>query len=371
MSTRLDVERTTPYQESFRTEKVRSQFDIPEQETLSKAWTLDLDLPHDWTVGLIVGPSGSGKTTVAHEAWPDATHYDGSEPTTNWPHDQAIVDAFPQDLDVRAITETLSRVGFSSPPAWLQPYQTLSTGQRFRADMAHLLSQDHDGPVIIDEFTSVVDRTVAKSISHAVQKYARRDDQPIVLVTCHYDVQPWLEPDWVIDMADQSVVVDPSFQRPKIHVDIHPTHRQAWKVFREHHYLDHSISDATHCYVATWDDRPVTFVGVLHQPHPTVGNLKRVTRLVTLPPFQGLGIGTQVLTTISEYYRDNGYRVIIITSHPGLMVALDRDEDWRCIRSPSRASQHRGPKQTLRDKGSHKRKTATFECHSGGPESLK
>lgn len=362
MSTRLHVEVTTPYEETFRTEKVRSQFDISEQDTLSQSWTLDLDLSDDWTIGLVVGPSGSGKTTIAHEAWPNAAHYDGSQPVTDWPKDCSIIDGFPESLDVRTITETLSRVGFSSPPAWLQPYHTLSTGQRFRADMAHLLSRDHDRPVIVDEFTSVVDRTVAKSISHAVQKYARRDNQPIVLVTCHYDVQPWLEPDWVIDMADQSVVTDPSFRRPDISVDIHPTHRSAWEIFRKHHYLDHSISPATACYVATWDDRPVTFVGVLHQPHPHVENMKRISRLVTLPPFQGLGIGTRVLTEVSTHYRDEGYRMIIITSHPGLMYALHRHEDWRCIRSPSRASRHEGPKQSLHEKGSHKRRTATFEC---------
>ena len=57
--------------------------------------------------------------------------------------------------------------------------------------------------VAFDEFTSVVDRTVAKVCSAAIAKGIRQGHIPcrFVAVTCHYDVAEWLEPDWVLDMA--------------------------------------------------------------------------------------------------------------------------------------------------------------------------
>jgi ABC-type lipoprotein export system ATPase subunit/GNAT superfamily N-acetyltransferase len=371
MSAELHVTRETPYEDTFRAEKVRSQFDIPEQDTLQHDIVLDWTLPEEWSIGLIVGPSGSGKTTLAHEAFPDAEHYDGNEAVTDWPADEAIVDGFPDALDTSELTEALSRVGFSSPPKWLQPYHTLSTGQRFRADMARLLADPSDGLRVIDEFTSTIDRTVAQSVSNAVQRYARDHGQQLALVTCHYDVAEWLSPDWVADLRTEEVVTDTSFRRPPIDLDIEPVHRSAWKIFREHHYLDNSISDASHCYVAYWDGRPVAFVGVLHHPHPHDSTIKRVTRFVTLPPYQGLGIGTAVLNAVCQHYRDQGNRILIITSHPGLMQALNGDEAWRCARGYSRSSKHTGPKQSLSRTGSHRRKTATFEFVHGWEESVK
>jgi len=56
-----------------------------------------------------------------------------------------------------------------------------------------------DGAVI-DEFTSVVDRNVAKAASVALVRYIKKNNiKNVVLSTCHRDILEWLEPDWVID----------------------------------------------------------------------------------------------------------------------------------------------------------------------------
>jgi len=364
MSSQLTLTNETPYTETFRSEKVRSQFDIQEKDTLTHSVTLDWDIPESWQVGAIVGPSGSGKTTLAHEQFTDAELFDGTEAVIDWPEDKSIVDGFPDSAEVRDITEALSKVGFSSPPNWLQPYHTLSTGQRFRADMARLLIDETDAPKIVDEFTSTVDRQVAQSISHAVANYARSQDAQFVAVSCHYDILDWLEPDWVVDLETQEVVTDPPFQKPEISVEIKPVHRKAWQIFREHHYLDHSINAAAHCYVGYWNEYPVTFVGVLHFPHRSTDKFKRITRFVTLPAYQGLGIGTSVLNAIAQHYRDNGNRLTIVTSHPALMYALNNSTVWRCTRSPSRHAKHAGD-DNMNDTSSAKRKTATFEYDGG------
>jgi ABC-type ATPase with predicted acetyltransferase domain len=49
----------------------------------------------------------------------------------------------------------------NSVPSWYKPYQVLSNGEKFRADLARKLKSN----TVIDEFTSVVDRTVAKAAS--------------------------------------------------------------------------------------------------------------------------------------------------------------------------------------------------------------
>jgi len=367
MPSELNVTNETEYVDTFRAEKVRSQFDIPKPETLSHTLSLEWNLPHEWNVGLVVGPSGSGKSTLARQAFDDVPYYDGSKPVHDWPDSESVVDGFNDDHTTSEITEALSRVGFSSPPTWLQPYRTLSTGQRFRADIARVLLDGDGGRKVIDEFTSTVDRTVAKSISNAIAGYVRTEDQQIVLVTCHYDVADWLEPDWVADLQTEEVVSDPPFRRPEIGVEIKPVRRQAWEIFKDHHYLDNSIAQSAQCWVGFWNDEPVTFVGVLHQPHKTTKKFKRVTRVVTLPDFQGLGVGSQVLDAVCHHYRSDGNRITIVTSHPGLLRSLNKNGKWQCISGLSRNAKHAGDskKTSMANTTSAARKTATFEYIHG------
>ena len=56
--------------------------------------------------------------------------------------------------------------------------------------------------IVFDEYTSTVNREVAKFGSYALQKAIRRLGKKFIAVTCHYDVIEWLEPDWVFDTAD-------------------------------------------------------------------------------------------------------------------------------------------------------------------------
>src|SRR5204863_2808518 len=101
---------------------------------------------------------------------------------------RSVLDGFPVDVPIKELIELLSSVGFSSPPAWLRPYHVLSTGQQFRVTLAWLLAAaPSDRLVVCDEYTSVVDRTVAQIGSAAVAKTVRRRGQRFVAVTCHED----------------------------------------------------------------------------------------------------------------------------------------------------------------------------------------
>src|SRR5207248_9622357 len=147
-----------PVARTPRVQQVEGLFDLPPSGEASLSWDVALPLgERPWHVGLIVGPSGSGKSTVARALFADAFERQARPPA--WPHDRSVLDAFPPDMPVKEVVELLSSVGFSSPPAWLRPFRVLSTGEQFRAALARLLAFAPE-PAVVDEYTSVVDRTV-------------------------------------------------------------------------------------------------------------------------------------------------------------------------------------------------------------------
>jgi ABC-type dipeptide/oligopeptide/nickel transport system ATPase subunit len=144
----------------------------------------------DWQVGVIVGRSGSGKTSIAKQLYPEA-YIRGFE----YSH-KCVLDDFPEDLETGEITKTLCSVGFASPPDWLKAYDCLSQGEKMRVDIARALCLDQN-EIVFDEFTSVIDREIAKVSAFAISKAVRRSKKKFIAVTCHYDVVDWLDPDWV------------------------------------------------------------------------------------------------------------------------------------------------------------------------------
>jgi len=307
---------------SFRVQQVAGMFDVPITERSVERFEVEVpDADEAWEIGAIVGPSGSGKTTVARSAFGDAV-YAGHD----WRDGCAVVDGF-GSVPIRQVTHTLTAVGFSSPPSWIKPYAVLSNGEQFRCDLARALLLDHP-LVVFDEFTSVVDRTVAKVGSAAVSRAVRsgRLGKRLVAVTCHYDVLQWLEPDWVVDMATRTLTRG-CLRRPRIRLQVVRCAHTAWEMFARHHYLSGSISRGATCYLALWANRPVAFCAVVGS-YGHVGR-KRVTRIVTLPDYQGIGIGARLLDYVAAQQRAAGFRISIRASHPAVIGYCKRSSSWR------------------------------------------
>jgi len=314
-------------QKTFRSSKVAGMFDIEWTGETTTQITHDQlpDTDENWQIGLVVGPSGSGKSTVA------ANKY--GEPQKNKWTNGALVDDFREDLSITDICNALSHVGLSSPPAWLRPYSTLSMGQQFRANMARLIIENDI--VFVDEFTSVVDRNVAKISSSAVSKAIRKTNKRLVCCACHYDIVEWLEPDWVLDMASGTLARG-RLHRPKIKLQFGLCDKSAWRVFKGNHYLSSELSRAAKCYGLWAKDEMVAFCGVLHFPHPKSKIIKKESRLVCLPDYQGFGFGNRLSELVGEDLRKQGFRFLSVTSHPAMIAHRARSRLWKMKRAPSR-----------------------------------
>lgn len=315
---------------SFAVDSVRGMFDLAAAGESRESFAVELPADdEDWRIGVIVGPSGSGKTTVAREAYGKRFIEGGFR----WDKSKAVVDHFGQ-LSMKTVTAMLTAVGFSSPPAWVKPHHVLSGGERFRCDLARALLAPGQ-LVAFDEFTSVVDRTVAKIGSAAIAKSIRkgRVAKKFVAVTCHYDVLDWLEPDWVLDMSSQGLARGRLWRRPAIRLEVAPVHRGAWQLFRRHHYLNHDLSSSARSFVAFWGDEPVAFSAWTHRM--TRGRIKhdmREHRTVVLPDFQGVGIGNRVSELVASIFTGAGGRAFSTTSHPGMIHYRSASPLWRTER---------------------------------------
>lgn len=191
----IKVRNKTKDHNSYRSARVKSLFNAERGNEFNLDANIDID-DMDWQIGLIVGPSGSGKTSIGKQLFGGGKLvdlYDG------WDSDLPIVDAISPSGDFDAVTGALANVGLGDVPSWLRPFHALSNGQQFRAGLARLITDAPD-EVIVDEFTSVIDRQIAKIGAMAFSKGWRRNkSKKIVLLACHYDIIEWLQPDWVFD----------------------------------------------------------------------------------------------------------------------------------------------------------------------------
>jgi GNAT superfamily N-acetyltransferase len=313
---------------SYRAARVKSLFNAEK----GCDWEKTVELPiegKEWQIGLIVGPSGSGKTSIGNRIFEDEPIYDLY---SGWDSNKPIVDCIDPEGDFNIVTGMLSAVGLGDVPAWLRPFNVLSNGEKFRAGLARLACERPEHAVV-DEFTSVIDRQIAKVGAAAFAKTWRRGKGQIVLLSCHYDIIEWLQPDWVYDTAEARFYErDCLRQRPKLELQIYKVRGTVFpRLFKQHYYLDLAMPVAAECFVGFINGEPVCHLCVA--PLFTA-NAYRATRLVVMPEWQGIGVGTRFLNAVCEYHLQGrgrcGYKLPVFfhTSHPQLCGALRHSKKW-------------------------------------------
>lgn len=308
---------------SYRAARVKSLFNVETGANFQLDAELDLDSA-PWQLGVIVGPSGSGKTSIGRAMWGQGAVYSPA-----WPEGQPIIDAITPDGGFDAVAAALSSVGLGSVPTWLRPYGVLSNGEQFRANLARLIAEA-PAQAVLDEFSSVVDRQIARIGAGAFAKAWRRTSGQAVLLSCHYDILDWVQPDWVFDTATGQFQRGWLRRRPRIDVDLWQCGWEHWPAFEPHHYLKLPRMIAATNYVATVGGQLVAHLAVSTRSR----NEARACRLVVMPEWQGAGVGLRFLDAVCELWRMGANRygrpmpTLFHTSHPGLASALRRSTRW-------------------------------------------
>lgn len=346
----IDVVRRISVDESSRMKQINGLFDVPQTTEIKREWKGEIDLDinaDDWNIGLIVGPSGSGKSTIAKELFGDLV-----DVALSW-NKSSVIDDFDLSLSTEKIAEVCQAVGFNTIPSWKKPYDVLSTGEKFRVSLARRLIEGGD-LIVVDEFSSVVDRQVARIGSYATQKFTRRNNKKFVAVTCHYDVAEWLDPDWILEpetMNFKRVRLRriPKGSRPEINVKIRAVDRSAWKLFSRYHYLTANVSVSAKAFCLFVDDNPAAIAMMMHQPISSRPGITKpgiiiyyVSRLVCLPDYQGLGFGPLLSDTICSAFSSIGYETRTYPAHPSLIRTYAKSKNYQCVR---RAGSFHGSKR--------------------------
>jgi GNAT superfamily N-acetyltransferase len=203
-----------------------------------------------------------------------------------------------------------------------------------------------------------------------VQKFARKNKRKFVAVGCHYDVIEYLNPDWVLDMATRSFTRRLLRRRPELRCTIGRLPRAAWEVFAKYHYLTADLHQGAAGYGIWCEGVLAGSAWVIPCPissGPDKGKaVWRVSRVVTLPDWQGLGLAMILLDALGADYRAVDRRLRMYPAHPSFVRSFDRSPMWTMIKKPGVfSSKNKAGNSEVRDRMGG-RPCAVFE-YAGPP----
>lgn len=130
-------------------------------------------------------------------------------------------------------------------------------------------------------------------------------------------------------------------------------------MFSKYHYLNHELNPSSKCYLLKVNDNIAAFCSLIHFPHP-VRSYRKVHRLVVLPDYQGLGLGTLF---IEELAKRSDKPFAITTSQPSLIWSLRKKDNWLLTRNTRNTRNARNTGKLAKELNktlSNKRITTTF-----------
>ncbi len=346
----------SPVRSTARVLQVRGMFDLAPATVSRLEWDVNLPLDdRNWHIGLIVGPSGCGKSTIARHLFSEALA--AAEKLPEWPSCGAIVDGFPETTPIKTRNQpfVVGRllVAACMAAAIPGPLHRRAVSRGSGQTLGLLSGTCGHGRVHVNggsDRGTCRQRCVGEDGSPARAPF-RRGHLPRrrgSLVAARLDV---------FCPATNTFTWRCLQPRPSIRLRVYRCTLETWSLFRPHHYLSSEISPAAVAFLAEWQRRPVAFSAWINALTKHGG--KREHRTVTLPDYQGVGIGHRLSNFCAALWKTLGHRAVSTTSHPAFIAARLRSTDWRLTRSPALAKRpgrcHRAMKH------SRTRLTAGFE----------
>lgn len=338
--------------ESYRCQRAANSLDIDVEKKSLHEFRVVADVESSFNIGLIVGASGSGKTTLAKDIYGSGAFKEYLDPKL------PVIEQFPKEMGYDECAEILSGVGLTSVPCWIRPAYTLSNGQKARAEAALAMFLSDSPVVIIDEWTSVVDRTVAKVMSHCIQKFARKNNKRVVLVSCHYDVADWLLPDWVIDCNKQEYIDHRGSVRQRseeLQFHIREVERDSWRYFSKYHYLsDRLPGGKLYLYGLFHGENQIGFQCFANYIPTRPGNnpIYHSNRTVIHPDYAGMGLGLKMINACCKIMRANNPKYELratFSSIPLYKARLKDTTNWKLIKVETTVGKAKSQKMAKKD----------------------
>lgn len=86
------------------------------------------------------------------------------------------------------------------------------------------------------------------------------------------------------------------------------------------------MHNAAQQFVGVINGEIVCHTGIIY--FPMQKGKKRVHRLVVLPDYQGIGIGTKFIKKVAKIVTAEGFELNLTTTTPSLVGALKKDPQW-------------------------------------------
>jgi ABC-type ATPase with predicted acetyltransferase domain len=328
--TEINFELKSDVFNSFRCQAAANSLDIDvKKKSIHKLQIKNINIKENWNIGLIYGASGSGKTTLAKHLFGENIF------NISLNEELPIIEQLPKEFSYDDCASILNGIGLNSVPCWIRPIKTLSNGQKARAEAAYLMCQSN--MVCIDEWTSVVDRTVAKAMSVCINKFAKKHNKKIILLSCHYDILEWLQPDWLIDCNKQTFELPKSDdfffnEREKLEFTIKEIGRESWKYFSKYHYLSELLPGGKiYLYGLFHNHNQIGFQCFAnYTPHKTGTKIiYHSNRTVIHPDYNGLGLGIKLINETSRILKQKiDCRIMAKFSSIPVFKAMKKQQEW-------------------------------------------
>ena len=100
-------------------------------------------------------------------------------------------------------------------------------------------------------------------------------------------------------------------------------------MFSQHHYLTRELNGNCHVHLIFWDEVLIGFHAYVNAPHGSYKFAYRGHRLVILPDYQNLGIGTEVMDFFGKWFLNRGEKFLVRSTHLRLMEHCRHSKAWR------------------------------------------